>query len=204
VSQLPKRTFDVAVAGIGLFVSLPLSVAIAIAVKLDDHGPVFYGQERVGRGGRRFRGWKFRTMVPDADARFGPLQARGDDTRITRVGRVLRATAMDELPQLWNIVKGDMSFVGPRPLMPREIEVDGTGEPVPLEHVPGYRARHAITPGLTGLAQVYARRDVCRRHKFRYDLLYVRRRTFWLDLRLIALSVWITLRARWDRRHTKT
>lgn len=114
--------------------------------------------------------------------------------------RTLRATAMDELPQLWNILKGDLSFVGPRPLMPREIEANGTREAVPLETIPGYTACHAILPGLTGIAQVYAERDVPRRHKFRYDLIYVRRRSFFLDLRLILLSFWITFRGRWDYR----
>lgn len=98
----------------GLVLSAPLWLLIALAIKLEDGGPVFYGQQRVGRDGRRFWSWKFRSMVPDADARFGPLQARERDDRVTRVGRLLRATAMDELPQLWNIVIGDMSFVGPR------------------------------------------------------------------------------------------
>ena len=148
--------FDVALAGLGLLGSLPLWALIAAAIKLEDGGPVFYGQERVGRGGRRFRSWKFRSMVADADRRFGALQAREDDPRVTRTGRLLRATAMDELPQLWNILVGDMSFVGPRALRPEEIEVGGDGTPVPLEAIPGYEARHRVTPGLTGLAQIYA------------------------------------------------
>src|SRR6185369_10442986 len=99
----------------------------ALAMKLDDAGPVFYMQDRVGRGGRLFNAFKFRSMIPDADAEFGPLQAQASDVRITRVGRILRAAAMDELPQLWNIFKGDMSFVGPRALRPEEIEVHDTG-----------------------------------------------------------------------------
>jgi lipopolysaccharide/colanic/teichoic acid biosynthesis glycosyltransferase len=198
-----KRAFDAALAGLGLGLSLPLWAVIAAAVKLEDGGPVFFGQERVGLEGRRFRSWKFRSMVPDADRRFGPRQARERDPRVTGVGRVLRATAMDELPQLWNILVGDMSFVGPRALVPSEIEVTGTGEAVPLDAVPGYAARHRVRPGLTGVAQIYAARDVPRRQKFRYDLLYIRSRSGWLDLRLIALSFWITFRGTWERRGRK-
>jgi lipopolysaccharide/colanic/teichoic acid biosynthesis glycosyltransferase len=110
---------------------------------------------------------------------------------------------MDELPQLWNIFRGDMSFVGPRALMPAEIELDGRGEAVALEAIPGYAQRHLVRPGLTGLAQIYADRDIPRRHKFRYDRLYIRRQSFWLDLRLIALSFWITFRGAWEVRGRK-
>ena len=190
-------------SSLGLCASFPLWLIIATAVKACDGGPVFYVQERFGRGGIRFKSWKFRTMVPDSDARFGPLQARDADARITPVGRVLRATAMDELPQLWSILRGDMSFVGPRALMPEEIEVTGRGEVVPIEKIPGYEERHAVVPGLTGVAQVYADRDVPRRQKFRYDLLYSRRRSFWLDMRLILLSFWITALGRWEARGPK-
>ena len=197
-----KRLFDVGLAGTGLCLSWPLWLVIAVLVKLDDGGPVFYAQPRVGRSGVPFSSLKFRSMRPDADARFGPRQAAPADARVTRVGRVLRATAMDELPQLWNILRGDMSFVGPRALMPEEIEAGGLAS-VPLARIPGYEARHRVRPGLTGLAQVYADRDLPRRQKFRYDLLYIRRRSFALDLRLVALSVWITLRGRWERRGPK-
>jgi lipopolysaccharide/colanic/teichoic acid biosynthesis glycosyltransferase len=198
-----KRVLDVALAATGLLLSAPLSLLIALAVKLGDGGPVFYGQERVGLGGRPFKSWKFRSMVPDADQRFGPRQAGQGDARVTPVGRLLRATALDELPQLWNILRGDMSFVGPRALVPEEIEVSGAGEVVPLEKIPGYEQRHRVVPGLTGIAQIYADRDIPRRHKFRYDLLYIRRRGFLLDLRLILLSFWITFRGRWEAREKK-
>jgi len=201
--SVAKRTFDVALAAVGLGLAWPFATVIAVLVKLEDGGPVFYAQPRVGRDGVRFRSWKFRSMRADADASFGPRQAAAGDARVTRVGRVLRATAMDELPQLWNILRGDMSFVGPRPLMPDEIEVGAGGASVPLQAIPGYSARHRVRPGLTGLAQVYAARDVPRRRKFRYDLLYIRRRSFALDLRLIALSFWITLRGTWERRGAK-
>ena len=200
---MAKRAFDVGVALAGLVLSAPFWLLIAALIKLNDGGPVFYGQQRVGRGGVRFWSWKFRSMVPDADARFGPRQAVAADARITRVGRLLRATAMDELPQLWNILRGDMSFVGPRALMPDEIEVSGDGVSVPLEKIPGFDARHRVRPGLTGIAQIYADRDIPRRDKFRYDLLYIRRRSFGLDLRLIALSLWITLRGTWEHRGAK-
>jgi len=122
-----KRSIDITLAFAGLILSLPLWCLVSFAIKLEDGGPVFYGQERVGKGGRRFRLWKFRSMVADSDEKFGPLQAGEQDSRITRVGRVLRATAMDELPQLWNIFRGDMSFVGPKPLLPDEIEVRARG-----------------------------------------------------------------------------
>jgi len=198
-----KRAFDVSLAGLGLLLSAPLWGVIAIAVKAGDGGPVFFGQDRVGLGGRRFTSWKFRSMVPDADRRWGPLQAAEDDRRVTRVGRLLRATAMDELPQLWSIFTGDMSFVGPRALMPAEIEARPGGVLERLEDMRGFEARHAVVPGLTGLAQVFAPRDIPRRQKFRYDLLYIRRQGFPLDMKLVALSFWITFRGRWERRDRK-
>jgi lipopolysaccharide/colanic/teichoic acid biosynthesis glycosyltransferase len=197
-----KRAFDVALSSIGLLVSAPLWGLIALGIKVEDGGPVFFTQPRVGRGGASFTAYKFRSMLVNADARTA-LRAGAHDPRVTRVGTVLRATAMDELPQLWNILKGDMSFVGPRPLMPGEIEARGEYAAVPLESVPGYDARHAVRPGLTGLTQVYAARDIRRAHKFRLDLIYVRRASLWLDLRLVALSFWITFRGRWEERGSK-
>lgn len=198
-----KRLFDAALAGVGLVLSLPVWVAAAIAIKLADGGPVFYAQDRVGQGGRVFRVLKFRSMVPDAEAQVGALQAAADDPRITRVGRWLRATAMDELPQLWNIFRGDMSFVGPRALRPGEIEQAGDGRHVALEEVPGFDLRCRVRPGLTGVAQIFAPRDIPRRQKFRYDRLYIERRSFWLDVRLILLSFWITFRGSWEARGSK-
>jgi lipopolysaccharide/colanic/teichoic acid biosynthesis glycosyltransferase/glycosyltransferase involved in cell wall biosynthesis len=198
-----KRPFDVLLSGLGLLASSPLWAAIALLIKLEDGGPVFYRQDRVGKNGHMFKSVKFRSMVEDADRRFGPLQASAGDPRVTRVGRVLRATAMDELPQLWNIWKGEMSFVGPRALVPEEIEARAGGPAVPLARIPGYEERQRVTPGLTGIAQVYAPRDIPRRQKFRLDRLYVRNQSFRLDLGLIALSVWISGRARWESRARK-
>lgn len=195
-----KRSFDASVAALGLLLSSPLWILFSIAIKLEDGGPVFYGQRRVGQYGRQFKSWKFRSMVPSANEK---LQAKDQDSRVTKVGRLLRATAMDELPQLWNILVGDMSFVGPRALMPEEIEVNSNGELVPMEDIPGYAFRHQVPPGLTGVAQIYAPRDIPRRNKFRYDRLYIQRQSFWLDFRLIILSFWITFRASWEVRGDK-
>ena len=198
-----KRAFDATLAAAGLILSLPLWVAFAIAIKLEDGGDVFYTQERVGLRGRTFPVLKFRSMRPDAEALVGPVQAAANDPRVTRVGRWLRATAMDELPQLWNIFRGDMSFVGPRALRPGEIEVQGDGRVETLEEVPGFERRCAVRPGLTGIAQIYAPRDIPRRQKFRYDVIYLRQQTMALDLRLILLSFWITFRGSWESRGKK-
>ena len=198
-----KRAFDVVVAGAGLVASAPVWALASALIKLEDGGPIFYRQTRVGEGGRPFEVLKFRSMIPDAEAAVGKVQSGVDDPRVTRIGRVMRATAMDELPQLWNIFVGDMSFVGPRALLPAETESRAGGTFGRLEDVPGYEARHSVRPGLTGLAQVFAPRDVPRRQKFRYDLLYIRRRSFRLDLGLVALSFWITFRGRWEQRERK-
>ncbi len=203
MSHVAKRALDVLLSGAGLAASAPLWFLIAVAIRLDSRGPVFFRQARVGRRGRHFDVLKFRSMVDDADRHVGPRPAEAGDARITRVGRWLRATAADELPQLWNIFRGDMSFVGPRALRPEEIDTDTAGRAVPLERVPGFAERCSVTPGLTGIAQIYARRDVSRRQKFRFDRLYIRRRSFWLDLRLILLSFWITFRGTWEARERK-
>ncbi len=198
-ARAAKRAFDIAFAGTGLLLSSPLWAVMAIAVKATDGGPVFFRQERVGERGRIFDVLKFRSMIPDAESRTGAVQASGDDWRVTKVGRFMRATALDELPQLWNILRGDMSVVGPRALRPGEIEVGGSGVLVRSEDIPGFAERTAVRPGLTGLAQVYAARDIPRRNKFRYDCVYIRRWSFGLDMRLVALSIWTTMRGAWGR-----
>ena len=196
-----KRALDVLLSGAGLVVSLPLWGVLALLIKLEDGGPIFFTQERVGQNGRTFRALKFRSMRIDAEA-AGPVQAGKNDPRVTTVGGVMRATAMDELPQLWTIYRGDMSFVGPRALRPGEVEVSGTAA-VAIDDIPGYHERCRLRPGLTGVAQIYAPRDVPRRHKFRFDRIYARRQSFWLDVRLIFLSFWITFRGRWEHRESK-
>ena len=198
-----KRAFDMLVSGAGFLVFSPVALVIAVAIKLEDGGPVFFPQERVGLNGRVFLAYKFRSMIPDAERLTGAVQATANDPRVTRVGRVLRATAFDELPQLWNILRGDMSVVGPRPLRPGEADTTADGRLLPLSSIPGYELRHRVRPGLTGLAQVYAPRDLPRNGKFRYDLLYQRRAGFCLDLRLIVQSFWITVRGRWEDRGPK-
>jgi lipopolysaccharide/colanic/teichoic acid biosynthesis glycosyltransferase len=198
-----KRAFDASLAFTGLIASAPLWIVFAAAIKLEDGGPVFFRQERAGLGGRPFDALKFRSMRTDAESGVGAVQATENDPRVTRVGRLMRATAMDELPQLWNILRGDMSFVGPRALRPGEIETGRDGVFERLEDVPGYAARIQVRPGLTGIAQVYAPRDVPRRQKFRYDRLYVRRQSWWLDIRLILLSFWISVLGTWEKRDRK-
>lgn len=194
-----KRAFDVAFAGAGLIVTSPLWVVLAVAVKLHDGGPVFFRQDRSGLNGRVFDVLKFRSMRVDAE-RAGAKQAVQGDPRVTAVGRVMRATAMDELPQLWSILVGDMSVVGPRALRPGEIEARGRGQFERLEDVPGFAVRSAVRPGLTGVAQIYADRNLPRRQKFRYDRLYIRQQSFGLDLRLVALSLSISLSGAWEAR----
>ena len=198
-----KRPFDLALSFLGLVLSIPLWLLFSLLIWFQDRGPVFYEQERVGKDGRIFKALKFRSMIADAEKGSGAVQAIENDPRVTKIGRILRATAMDELPQLWNIFKGDMSFVGPRALRPNEKEVHGNPDTRAIEDVPGYRERHAVRPGLTGLTQVYLPGETPRRKKFRYDLLYIRKRSFWLDLKLIALSFWITFRGKWESRANK-
>lgn len=194
-----KRVFDISFAAVGMILTAPLWLIIPAMIRLDDGGPVFYRQSRSGLRGREFMVAKFRSMVVDAE-REGARQAVPGDARITRVGRWLRATAMDELPQLWNILTGDMSVVGPRALRPGEIEADGDGTLVRLEDVPGFALRSSVRPGLTGVAQVFAPRELPRRQKFRYDRLYIRRQSFWVDFQLILLSLWVSLSGNWEHR----
>ncbi len=197
-----KRTFDLILSFVGAFLLIPICVLFAVLIKLEDGGPMLYAQIRTGKDGKPFRSWKFRSMVVDADEIYGAVQATEHDPRVTRIGRLMRMTALDEIPQLWNIIRGDMSFVGPRALRPEEFELR-SGRKVALADVAGYAERHRIVPGLTGIAQVYAARDIPARCKFRLDRLYVQRQNLCFDMKLIALSVWITLRGKWENRQSK-
>lgn len=190
----------------GFIISLPLWLLIGTAIWIEDRGPIFYFQKRVGKEGLHFNAYKFRTMVPEADKLFGPLQAKENDHRITKIGKVLRVTAMDELPQLLNILKGDMSFVGPRALLPTEIETGqhGSENATPLEEIPGFWQRQSVKPGLTGLAQIYAPRNIARKQKFRLDLLYIGQENIWLDIKLIFLSFWITFNGKWEAKRKRS
>lgn len=193
-----KRIFDFSLALVGLFISLPLWFVFGLIIWLVDRGPVFYLQERVGKGGKIFTSIKFRSMIFDAEKDLGPVQARENDPRVTKLGGFLRKTAMDELPQLLNILKGDMSFVGPRALRTVEIELAGSSSVKAIFQIPGFNKRSSIRPGLTGAAQVFASRSLAREEKFKYDLWYVDNLGFWLDIRLILKSVVTTFRAKWD------
>jgi len=152
-------------------VSVPLWAAFALAIKLDDGGPVVYRQRRWGRDKCPILVLKFRTMTEDAERRFENRQAEENDPRITRVGRFLRATSLDEMPRS-SASGGAMSRVGPRALRINELQINETNGHVPDEQIPGFDLRCRVRPGLTGLAQIYASRDVPRSNKFRYDALY--------------------------------
>jgi lipopolysaccharide/colanic/teichoic acid biosynthesis glycosyltransferase len=197
-----KRIFDMILASAGILMALPLGIVIGLLVWAEDRAPVFYIQDRVGKAGRIFKGIKFRSMVPDADRVWGPVQARENDVRFTRIGRLLRRTAMDELPQLVNILIGDMSFVGPRALVPKETAVSGNA-PIDISKLADFRVRITVPPGLTGPAQIFAPRDIAIEKKFKYDVWYVKNKNLLLDIRLIFLSFLVTFMARWERRGCK-
>jgi lipopolysaccharide/colanic/teichoic acid biosynthesis glycosyltransferase len=200
--EVLKRSLDVLLSGMGLMLSSPIWLTVAVAIVIEDGRPVFFCQDRWGKGGKTFRALKFRTMWKGSE-KTRSVQAGHLDSRITEVGRFLRACALDELPQLWNIFRGDMSFVGPRALPINEIQSSTTEKDIPDEAIRGFRDRLAVRPGLTGIAQIFADRDTTRERKFRYDLLYIRRQNFWLDLRLIILSFYISFLGRWEVRGGK-
>jgi lipopolysaccharide/colanic/teichoic acid biosynthesis glycosyltransferase len=198
-----KRLFDLLVVLAGLLISSPMWLVFSVLIKLGDRGPILFTQERWGQNQSRIRVYKFRTMVPNAIEKFGNIQAQENDPRVTRVGHFLRATSLDEMPQLLNILKGDMSWVGPRALPIDEIQAQGEDADLPDAAIPGFAERARLRPGLTGIAQIFAPRDVPRRQKYQYDAIYADRQSLWLDIRLIFLSLWITLRARWESRESK-
>jgi lipopolysaccharide/colanic/teichoic acid biosynthesis glycosyltransferase len=193
IESAAKRCLDAGLALIGLLVSLPVWVVISVAIWLEDGGPIFFIQQRVGKGGREFTAYKFRTIYKRFDREMAGVAAtHANDHRVMRLGRLLRRTALNELPQLLNILRGDMSFVGPRPEPPEFL--DRYEESVPHMR----QLRYQLRPGLTGIAQLFGKHNSRPRDKLRYDLLYMRRRTLGLDLKLIGLSIWNTLCARWD------
>ena len=198
-----KRPFDVLVAGTGLLLSLPLWAIVALAIKLDDGGPIFFVHERYGRNGRVIRVRKFRTMVTDADRHFGAVQAKANDPRVTRTGRVLRAMGLDELPQLLSVCTGDMSMVGPRALAIGETYRNADGSSLAYKDVPGFEERLRARPGLTGAATVFLPKDADPRERFEVDIEYVRHPSLWRDVTLVALSLWISVRGKWESRAKK-
>jgi Undecaprenyl-phosphate glucose phosphotransferase len=186
--RIVKRTFDLALAAAALLVLAPLLLVLAIGVKLSSPGPVFYRQERVGRDGRIFAMLKFRTMRPDAEQQSGPVWAQAADPRVTRLGRVLRRWSLDELPQFWNVLCGDMSLVGPRP--ERQVFVEQFSQAMPR-----YFERHRVKSGLTGWAQVNGLRgNTSIEARTLYDLHYVENWSVWLDLRILLMTVHHVLR----------
>ncbi len=195
-SRVSKRALDIAGSGLGLLVTAPLIVAIAVAIRLDSHGPVFYRQERVGRDGKRFTIWKFRSMVDDADAMRDGLADRNEasdglfkiagDPRITRVGARLRCHSLDELPQLFNVLRGEMSLVGPRPLVAHEDSLITGGD----------RRRLHLTPGMTGEWQIAGSARVPMAEMVKMDYLYVAGWSLWSDVKILIRTVRYVLDAR--------
>jgi lipopolysaccharide/colanic/teichoic acid biosynthesis glycosyltransferase len=171
-----NRALDAAGASVGLALASPLLAAAAAAIKLDDGGPVLYRQRRVGRHGVEFDLLKLRTMEVGAERRGAGFAVNEGDPRITRVGRVLRRLSLDELPQLWNVVRGDMSLVGPRPTLAYQVE----------RYTPRQRRRLDVKPGITGWAQIHGRARLPWSERIELDLWYLEHRSPWLDLKILA------------------
>jgi len=171
-----KRAVDLAGAALALLLASPLLFLAALAISLDDRGPVLYRQRRVGRHGEEFDLLKLRTMVVGAEAQGAGLAVNEGDARITRAGRVLRRLSLDELPQFWNVVRGEMSLVGPRPTLAYQVE----------RYTPRQRRRLEAKPGITGWAQVQGRARLPWDERIELDVWYVEHRSLWLDLRILA------------------
>jgi exopolysaccharide biosynthesis polyprenyl glycosylphosphotransferase len=187
-----KRLMDIAVAVAGLVVLTPLLLFIGLAIKLTSAGPVLYRQQRVGRGGAPFTMLKFRTMYVGAEQDSGPVLAEAKDARVTPLGRILRRTRLDEIPQLANVLNGQMSLVGPRPERPVFVKDH-------LRRSPAYERRFLLRPGMSGLAQVHGRYDLNVTDKLKYDLAYVGNVSFLLDLRILLLTLKVSLTGRGAR-----
>lgn len=197
LALITKRICDLAVVSLGSLLISPILIFIAVAVRLSSPGPIFYSQERIGRHGRRFRAWKFRSMVPNADQVLKDLLAKDPamraeweadhklkkDPRITWIGHIIRKTSLDELPQLWNIFKGEMSLVGPRPIVHAEVEKYG-------DH---YEQYAAVTPGLTGLWQISGRNKTTYEQRIEFDAYYVRNWSLWLDAHIFFSTIRVVL-----------
>ncbi|HEY3268693.1 MAG TPA: sugar transferase [Armatimonadota bacterium] len=182
-SRVAKRALDTAVAIIALIVTAPFALLVTLAILLTSPGPVLFGQDRIGRNGRVFRCLKFRSMVTDAEVVTGAVLSCGkSDPRVTPVGRILRATRLDEIPQFLNVLWGDMSVVGPRPERPEFVSQY-------RRTVLGYEARHRVRPGITGLAQVYGGYQTDVHTKLKYDLMYVYNQSLWMDLRILIRTI---------------
>ena len=189
-NRVAKRVLDLIVGGGALVLAAPVMLAIATALKLVSRGPVLYRQERMGLDGQRFRMLKFRTMRVDAERETGPVWAQPDDSRRTRLGTFLRRWSLDELPQLWNVLRGEMSLVGPRPERPSFVEEF-------RRRVPGYMLRHKVKAGITGWAQINGwRGQTSIEKRIEYDLYYIERWSLGLDLKILLLTFWSGFRNR--------
>jgi exopolysaccharide biosynthesis polyprenyl glycosylphosphotransferase len=188
--NISKRTLDIFGALVGLLILSIILILVSILIKLEDpKGPIFFSQKRIGKHGKEFKMYKFRSMVSDAEAKLeellkyneveGAMFKMKDDPRVTKVGRIIRKTSMDELPQLFNVLKGDMSLVGPRPPLPREVE----------EYTNYHMQRLLVTPGCTGVWQASARNSVGFEEMVEMDLYYIRNRSFWFDLKIIFKTI---------------
>jgi exopolysaccharide biosynthesis polyprenyl glycosylphosphotransferase len=189
VGLLLKRALDIVFSSLALVVLSPVLLAIAIAIKLDSHGPIFYSSERMGKKGRVFRCTKFRTMVIDAETRRAEIMHMNErdavlfkitnDPRVTKLGRFLRKYSLDELPQFFNVLRGDMSVVGPRPPLASEVQ----------EYKLSHLRRLDVTPGITGLWQVQGRQDPSFDSYVSLDVTYIENWSIWLDLKIIARTI---------------
>ncbi|MFF2890554.1 sugar transferase [Paenibacillus sp. NPDC057967] len=194
---IAKRAMDLVGAGLGLILISPLLLVIAVMIKLENiKAPVFFYQVRVGRGEAPFRMYKFRSMVPDAEKLLeklldqneveGAMFKMKEDPRITKVGKFIRKTSIDELPQLWNVIRGDMSLVGPRPPLPREVE----------EYSSRDKKRLRVIPGCTGLWQVSGRNNLSFKEMVDLDLKYIQKRTIWMDIKIIFKTVSVMIKSK--------
>ena len=180
-----KRFMDIFIASIGFLFALPLIILVGVLIKLESIGPSFYSQTRVGKHSRQFKIYKLRSMYIDAE-KGGPQWALENDPRVTRIGRYIRNTRIDEIPQLINIIKGDMSIVGPRPERPYFIDEFS-------QEIPKYNHRLAVRPGLTGWAQVNGGYDLSPKEKLEKDLYYIENQSIWLDIKIILKTIKIVM-----------
>jgi exopolysaccharide biosynthesis polyprenyl glycosylphosphotransferase len=189
-AYLLKRLFDIVVSAILLVLLAPVFLGVALAIRLEDPGPILFRQQRVGRWGTLFTMWKFRSMYTDAEERKQALMASNemaggvtfkmkDDPRVTRVGRIIRKTSIDELPQLWNVLKGDMSLVGPRPPVPQEVD----------EYSLSDRRRLEVIPGITCIWQVSGRSEIPFDQQVELDVQYIQSQSFWTDIKILLKTV---------------
>ncbi len=183
METISKRLIDVLGGALALVVLSPLMLLIALAIKFSSRGPVFYGQERMSKDGHKFMMWKFRSMTVDAEKESGAVWTSENDNRTTAVGSFLRKTSLDEIPQFWNVLKGDMSLVGPRPERPVFIDKF-------KDEIPAYMLRHKMKSGITGWAQVNGwRGDTSLEKRIEFDLYYIQNWTIWLDFKILFLTV---------------